>query len=113
MTSNGGIVPNDRRRPARPNGAARDEAYTAIRRCVKERVARFYQQHPEWLDDERSKQNLDAMIAMLRCILLELDRYDITRIGTPEPVPTFMGMGLAVFLASWWAWLRGLVRRRR
>ena len=70
---------DERRRNGRPNGAARDEAYTAIRKCVKKRVAEFYLDRPEWIDDERAKRGLESLVQMLRCILLELDKFTITK----------------------------------
>lgn len=69
----------DRRSPTRRNGAARDEAYTAIRRCVKSRIAEFYKDHAEWVEDERSRRGIESLVVMLRCILTELDRFEITR----------------------------------
>ena len=71
----------ERRSPTRRNGAARDEAYAFIRECVKTRIAAFYGDHPEWVDDERSRRGIEALVTMLRCVLSELDKYEITKIG--------------------------------
>ncbi len=72
----------DRRSPTRRNGAARDEAYAFIRKCVKARIAGFYSNHPEWVDDERSRRGIEELVTMLRCVLSELDKYEITKIST-------------------------------
>lgn len=102
---------DERRRSGRPNGAARDEAYAAIRHCVKKRLAEFYQSNPEWMDDERSQRGVDTLLTMLRCILLELDKYEIGKpAATPEP-PVSMGCGLGVLVCQLWDVARIVFRR--
>jgi hypothetical protein len=104
---------DERRRAGRPNGAARDEAYTAIRRCVKSRIAEFYQGHPEWVDDERSQRGVESLVTMLRCILMELDNYHISKEPPqPTPEPVAMGCGLGVFVCQIWEVVKILSKRR-
>jgi hypothetical protein len=103
----------ERRRAGRPNGAARDQAYAAIRRCFKHRMAEFYRDHPEWIDDERSRRGINSAVTMLKCILLELDNYEIDYQAPKVPPQILtMGFGLGVFLSQFWDALHAFIRGR-
>ena len=105
---------DERRRSGRQNGLDRDEAYTAIRLCVKRRISEFYRDHPDWMDDERSQLGIETLLTMLRCILMVLDRYHISKEPPrTEPEPVAMGCGLGVFVCQVWDLAHLMIKRRR
>ena len=56
---------------------ARAKLHHAIRRHFSYHIALFYKDHPEWMDDDRGRQKISVLLAMMHDILSEVERYEI------------------------------------
>ena len=55
----------------------RGRLHHAIRRQFSSTIATFYKANPQFLDDERGRKGVSAMLGMMHEILNEIDKYEI------------------------------------
>lgn len=57
---------------------ARPECYHAVRHRFTETLAKFYRKNPTYMDDERGRKGVAALLELMHEVLKTLDHYDIT-----------------------------------
>lgn len=69
----------ERRAVTRPphDGSARTDCYERIRNVFKDRLTRYYREHPERIADRRGTENQEMVLSILRETFATLDHYII------------------------------------